>query len=188
MRAFRHFWGATDGKVFRHGVPTAKTLRRDLEGCGIAHTSETGAFVDFHALRHTWCTTLQQSGVGPRSAQQLMRHSDASLTEKGYTDVNLLPLFSEVRKVKVPSLGASLNFGKTCLKSSIVVQTLPSSELAEMPVSQREVSFCPPLERRGQRPKLAERVGFEIVSVTYERIRYERRRVQQRAPRGTKLR
>jgi hypothetical protein len=57
--------------------------------------------------------TLQRSGVGPRSAQQPMRHSDARLTEKGYADVNLLPLFSEVRKVKVPSLGAALNFGET---------------------------------------------------------------------------
>ena len=101
-----------------------KPISSHLADCGISHTSETGARVDFHALRHTWCTTLQRSGVGPRSAQQLMRHSDARLTEKGYTDVNLLPLFSEVRKVKVPSLGASLNFGKTRPNQSPVVQSV----------------------------------------------------------------
>jgi hypothetical protein len=35
------------------------------------------------------------------------------VTEKAYTDVNLLPILAGLRKVKVPSAGASLNFGKT---------------------------------------------------------------------------
>lgn len=34
-----------------------------------------------------------------------MRHSNARLTEKDSTDINLLPIFAELRKVKVPSLG-----------------------------------------------------------------------------------
>ena len=46
LRKFRDFWGATAGKVFRHGVPTAKTLRKDLVACDIAPTSELGARVD----------------------------------------------------------------------------------------------------------------------------------------------
>ena len=59
----------------------------------------------------------------PRMAQQVMRHSDARLTEMACTDVNLLPIFAELRKVKVPSLGASLNFGKTRPNPSQPVQT-----------------------------------------------------------------
>lgn len=123
LRAYQGFRGFTSGKVFRHGVPTAKSLRRDLAACGIAAENDAGARVDFHALRHTYCTIMQRHGVAPRVAQQVMRHSDARLTEKAYTDVNLLPIFAELRKVKVPSLGASLNFGKTRPNPSQPVQT-----------------------------------------------------------------
>ena len=41
--------------------------------------------LDFHALRHTFGTLLAASGVHPKTAQELMRHSDINLTMGIYT-------------------------------------------------------------------------------------------------------
>lgn len=41
--------------------------------------------VDFHSLRHTFGTMLAASGVHPKIAQDLMRHSDINLTMSRYT-------------------------------------------------------------------------------------------------------
>lgn len=138
LQRFRDTCAVVPGKVFRNGVPSAKTLRKDLLAAGIPYENEIGARVDFHALRHTWCTILQRYGVAPRVAQQVMRHSDAKLTEKAYTDVNLLPLVAEIRKVKAPSLGASLNFGKTRPNASKSVQAIQREVNAETPAVESE--------------------------------------------------
>ena len=44
-----------------------------------------GGVVDFHALRHTFITNLARSGVHPKTAQDLARHSDINLTLSRYT-------------------------------------------------------------------------------------------------------
>jgi integrase len=44
----------------------------------------------FHSLRHTFGTNLARGGVASRVAMSLMRHSDRRLTDKIYTDENLL--------------------------------------------------------------------------------------------------
>lgn len=63
--------------------------------------------LDFHALRHTFCTLLAASGTHPAEAQALMRHSDINLTMNFYTHrvqgaavaaVNNLPDLSSVEK------------------------------------------------------------------------------------------
>jgi integrase len=41
--------------------------------------------IDFHCLRHTFGTMLAASGVHPKTAQELMRHSDINLTMSRYT-------------------------------------------------------------------------------------------------------
>lgn len=41
--------------------------------------------VNFHGLRHAFGTMLAASGVHPKTAQQLMRHSDINLTMTRYT-------------------------------------------------------------------------------------------------------
>lgn len=79
-RAFCDREQATEGKVFRSGVPSAKTLRKDLTACGIPYLDELGRRVDFHALRHTFNTMLQRAGVPPRIIMELMRHSDLRLS------------------------------------------------------------------------------------------------------------
>ncbi len=48
-----------------------------------------GRYADFHALRKTFITNLSKSGVSPKMAQSLARHSDINLTMNVYTDVVL---------------------------------------------------------------------------------------------------
>ena len=64
-------------------------LRDDLEAAGIEYVDEQGRYADFHALRHTFLTNLAMSGVHPKIAQSLARHSDINLTMNRYTHVRL---------------------------------------------------------------------------------------------------
>ncbi len=82
-------------------------LRPDLERAGIEYQDEAGRYCDFHSLRHTTGSLLAASGVHPKIAQELMRHSDINLTMSLYTHtlrgqeadaVNKLPDFSAPSK------------------------------------------------------------------------------------------
>ena len=65
--------------------------------------------VDFHSLRHTFGTLLASAGIHPKTAQELMRHSDINLTMSRYTHaqadqitaaINALPEFEHQAAVK----------------------------------------------------------------------------------------
>ena len=49
-----------------------------------------GHVVDFHSLRKTFITNLTRSGVTPKTAQLLARHSDINLTMNTYTALGVL--------------------------------------------------------------------------------------------------
>ena len=51
---------------------------------------------DFHSLRKTLGTELATAGVPIRIAMELLRHSDAKLTTKIYTDAGMLPIWDAV--------------------------------------------------------------------------------------------
>ena len=68
---------------------TLRAFDKDLEAAGIAKKDEWGRTVDLHSLRHTFGTLLAQSGVAPRTAQELMRHSDIRLTTNIYQHLAL---------------------------------------------------------------------------------------------------
>ena len=57
-------------------------LRPDLDAAGISYRDETGRYADFHALRYSFITNLGRSGVHPKTAQELARHSDLTLTSR----------------------------------------------------------------------------------------------------------
>jgi integrase len=63
----------------------ADMLRADCEAAGIDSTDRGRGKVDFHSLRHTTGSLLAASGVHPKVAQVLMRHSDINLTMNRYT-------------------------------------------------------------------------------------------------------
>ena len=117
--------------VFTKGVPRARTLKQDLEKVGIPYCDEQGRYADFHSLRYSWATHLQRQGVNSRMAMELMRHSDRKLTDKIYTDVNLLPLGETVRNLldegPLTEILTEIS-GKTCQNGSRVVATDHSSE------------------------------------------------------------
>ena len=58
----------------------AKMLRADCRGAGVSTEN-----IDFHCLRHTAGTLLAASGVHPKTAQTILRHSSIDLTMSIYT-------------------------------------------------------------------------------------------------------
>ena len=56
----------------------------------LAYEDEQGHVVDFHSLRKTFITNLTKSGVAPKTAQLLARHSDINLTMNTYTTLGVL--------------------------------------------------------------------------------------------------
>ncbi len=75
---------------------TFKTIRRRLpeawNKANIPWVDEQGKHADFHALRMTYCTMLENCGTPQRVTQDAMRHSDIQLSASVYTDSSQLHL------------------------------------------------------------------------------------------------
>ncbi len=95
-----------DEPVFAR-IPRMKRFRNDLKAAGIDYCDALGHFADFHSLRKTLGTNLAKAGVPSRVAMMLMRHSDRKLTDKIYTDENLLGTWSAIEALPSFSGGAS---------------------------------------------------------------------------------
>lgn len=65
----------------------ASAIRRDLAVAGIPSRDSAGRIVDFHALRHSFVSSLARHGITPAIAQRLARHSTVTLTLDVYTHV-----------------------------------------------------------------------------------------------------
>ena len=59
---------------------THKMIRVDLESTGLTYQTSTGAYRDWHALRHTFVTRAWRTGAAPNVIKELARHSDFRLT------------------------------------------------------------------------------------------------------------
>lgn len=70
--------------------PRIERFQRDLKAAGIPYQDALGRYADFHSLRKTLGTNLAKVEVPRRTAMSVMRHSDGKLTDKTYTDENLL--------------------------------------------------------------------------------------------------
>ena len=66
---------------------TAQMMKRDCEAAGIDYKNTDG-FVDFHANRVLFITSLCRSNIGLIMAQKLARHSDPKLTSNIYSKVS----------------------------------------------------------------------------------------------------
>lgn len=102
------------GRVFPRGLPSAKTLAKDLVACGIPVEDARGYRVDFHALRHTFASLLATANVSELARMKLARHTEWKMTDR-YTDSKSIPLFAEMDKLAaiLPSQLASQISGKT---------------------------------------------------------------------------
>ena len=106
-------------------IPSVPELKEDLKLVNIPFLDLKGRRSDFHSLRYTLCTMLGVNGTPMRIAQEIMRHSDSRLTQKGYTDANLLPTFGAVSLL--PSL---MNNPKPIPKPmNSTVPSMPDDEL-----------------------------------------------------------
>ena len=67
---------------------TSGQERQKREGTSfLAYQDAAGRYADFHSLRHTAGSLLAASGVHPKVAQSIMRHSTIELTMSTYTHV-----------------------------------------------------------------------------------------------------
>jgi integrase len=79
-----------------------RVFNRDLDLAGIVKKDDSGRTMDLHALRHTFGTMLARSGVNPRTAMELMRHSDIRLTTAIYQHLELADIAGAVNSLPVP--------------------------------------------------------------------------------------
>ena len=75
-------------------IKDAKTIaaRKPRDESPTLRYETANGVADFHALRHTFITRLAQSGVHPKVAQELARHSTITLTMDRYSHVTLSAL------------------------------------------------------------------------------------------------
>ena len=83
----------------------ADELQRRTDSSFLKPENARGEVADFHALRHTFITMLASSGVHPKVAQQLARHSTITLTMDRYSHARLVDLNSAVENL--PSLAST---------------------------------------------------------------------------------
>ena len=71
------------------GKEAGAMLKHDLKAADIPYVDDSGRYADFHALRHTFITNMVKSGVSPKAAQSLARHSTIDLTMNVYTSLTV---------------------------------------------------------------------------------------------------
>jgi integrase len=76
----------------------SRMVKRDLDVAEIAYRDASGVF-DFHALRHQFLSALARSGVHPKAAQKLARHSTITLTMDRYSHLDLAELGDALKLV-----------------------------------------------------------------------------------------
>ena len=59
----------------------------DLAEAGIPYVDDSGRYADFHSLLHTTDSLLAASGIHPKVAQAIMRHSKVDLTLSRYSHI-----------------------------------------------------------------------------------------------------
>jgi len=89
---------AARAKWLRDAKNDAERLQRE-ETSFLLYKNHHGHVVDFHSLRSTFITNLTRSGVSPKTAQSLARHSDINLTMNVYTKLDVLDHASAVESL-----------------------------------------------------------------------------------------
>jgi len=120
-----------DAQAFKVPGKPIDMFRPDLEAAGIDYVDAGGRYCDFHSLRHTTGSLLAASGVHPKVAQSIMRHSDINLTMSRYTHtltgqeadaVNRLPDFSRPSSQRQRKTGTDdLNVTDSVLASRLAL-------------------------------------------------------------------
>ncbi len=140
------------------GKRTAEMLQDDLKTAGIRCEDETGAIVDFHALRKTFITNLSRAGVSPKMAQTLARHSDINLTMNTYTTLGVFD-----QSAAVESLPPVSNDDERDAETSVISTTGTDGR---NPASEMVPKMVPSGAENGARQLAAN--SFRIASICTE--------------------
>ncbi len=129
-------------EVESDAVEHARRMNSDFLSC----KSAAEEIVDFHALRHSFITLLASSGVHPKLAQQLARHSTITLTMDRYSHCKLRDLTTAVGTL--PSLAP---------KSTVTISATSqgSSEINRLTDSFPDPSTGPKLGPMGDKKPFA---------------------------------
>ena len=107
-------WSKKAAEMFRRDLDEARSIwlaevekisdqhERRTESKFLKPENANGEVADCHALRHTFITMLASSGVHPKVAQVLARHSTITLTMDRYSHARLVDLNTAVENL--PSL------------------------------------------------------------------------------------
>jgi integrase len=119
---------------------------RRMKSDFLTRKSAADESVDFHALRHSFITLLASSGVHPKLAQQLARHSTITLTMDRYSHCQLRDLTTAVETL--PALTP---------KSTVAMSTTSSGNTAFQTVTDSSTgpSTGPKLGPMGDKKRLA---------------------------------
>ena len=79
-----------------------KERKRREESDHLCYEDENGMYADFHANRHTFISNLAKSGVSPKVAQTMARHSDINLTMNVYSHVKMDEQANAIHKLPAP--------------------------------------------------------------------------------------
>ncbi len=120
--------------------------------------------LDFHALRHTFITSVVKSGAHPKQAQRLARHSKIELTMNHYTHLSLLDdrtALSAVPGIAQPTPREQRATGTDGKKNSAVdedggPQKSSRRRLAARMDARTGVRACPNLSTNGHEPVAAD--------------------------------
>jgi len=92
----------------------------------VRRLTDRGDYADFHALRHTFITNMIKSGINPKTAQSLARHSTIDLTMNLYTKLTISDQAAAI--TALPALKSQNNQG-ICVRSCLLIH--PSSQQIE---------------------------------------------------------
>ncbi len=82
-------------------VPDVATLEKEWTKAGVAFADEKGRRLDYHALRHTFQTTLDRTGCSRATKKKLMRHANEDVTD-GYAHAELSEMLEAILRVPSP--------------------------------------------------------------------------------------
>ena len=103
-RLFPGTWTEKAAPMFRKDLEAARLVWQKEAESNVAETErrsestllcpvdDAGRVADFHSLRHTFISNLATSGVHPKVAQQLARHSTITLTMDRYSHLGLIDM------------------------------------------------------------------------------------------------
>ena len=106
---------------------TARSLNIDLKAAGIEKSTPEGK-IDFHALRTTFSTLLDDVGATEKTKEVLLRHAPSTLANKRYVKVRSGRPSETVDRVAV-ALGLTYFYAKTMPKPQIMAVGQDSNPL-----------------------------------------------------------